>query len=397
LLNEPGIRYSIHLFLNSLGTRHSIHLLPSGLGIKHLIHLLLNESGTRHSIHLLPNGLGIKHLIHLLLNEPGIRYSIHLLLNGVGIQIFNPPVAEQFRNHWTIKWHLFRRHCEPRGLLPETPLPQQQPGAPARPDVTARPWRHAADQSRPRGPTACPRSHRLSSRYDRCSRRRQDGARQPVHDVRVHQRVRQAERWVASASSETSSDPSVCCSVTTLSLAKERAHLYKQIANGTFQRRGHAALCYKPEGQGFQTRWGEWIYLIHPAALGPGVYSASDRNEYQTQGKNVSGEQSAAGAWEWQPKRHLCADYLESRQCGIFNISQPYSSPRPVAGIAGLYLSKGSTTGQQKSMSLMKKYRRMELDEARQSLVKKLSAFPPPVQKGEDLEIKTTNLVKSCL
>jgi hypothetical protein len=32
------------------------------------------------------------------------------------------------------------------------------------------------------------------------------------------------------------------------------------------------------------------IYLILPAALGPGVYSASNRNEYQKQKNNVSGE-----------------------------------------------------------------------------------------------------------
>jgi hypothetical protein len=32
------------------------------------------------------------------------------------------------------------------------------------------------------------------------------------------------------------------------------------------------------------------IYLILPAALGPGVYSASNRNEYQKQKSNVSGE-----------------------------------------------------------------------------------------------------------
>jgi hypothetical protein len=32
------------------------------------------------------------------------------------------------------------------------------------------------------------------------------------------------------------------------------------------------------------------IYLIFPAALGPGVYSASNRNEYQEQKNNVSGE-----------------------------------------------------------------------------------------------------------
>jgi hypothetical protein len=46
------------------------------------------------------------------------------------------------------------------------------------------------------------------------------------------------------------------------------------------------ALCYKTEGRGFETRWGEWIasiYLTFSAALGPGVYSTSNRNEYQKQ------------------------------------------------------------------------------------------------------------------
>jgi hypothetical protein len=53
------------------------------------------------------------------------------------------------------------------------------------------------------------------------------------------------------------------------------------------------ALCYKPEGRGFETQWGKWflsIYLILPAALGPGIYSVSNRNEYQKQENNVSGE-----------------------------------------------------------------------------------------------------------
>jgi hypothetical protein len=52
-------------------------------------------------------------------------------------------------------------------------------------------------------------------------------------------------------------------------------------------------LCYMPKGRGFETRWGEWIfsiYLILPAALGSGVYSASNRNENQKQKNNVSGE-----------------------------------------------------------------------------------------------------------
>jgi hypothetical protein len=38
------------------------------------------------------------------------------------------------------------------------------------------------------------------------------------------------------------------------------------------------------------------IYLIHPAALSPGVYSACNRNDYQKQKTNFSGEWSAAGA-----------------------------------------------------------------------------------------------------
>jgi hypothetical protein len=53
------------------------------------------------------------------------------------------------------------------------------------------------------------------------------------------------------------------------------------------------ALYCKPEGRGFETRRGEFIfsiYLILPAALGPGVHSVSNRNEYQKQKNNVSGE-----------------------------------------------------------------------------------------------------------
>jgi hypothetical protein len=41
------------------------------------------------------------------------------------------------------------------------------------------------------------------------------------------------------------------------------------------------ALCYKPEGHGFETV---------PTALCPGVHLASNRNEYQKQKNNVFGE-----------------------------------------------------------------------------------------------------------
>jgi hypothetical protein len=51
------------------------------------------------------------------------------------------------------------------------------------------------------------------------------------------------------------------------------------------------ALCYKPESRWFEILWWKYsIYLIFPAALGPGVHSASNRNENQKQKNNVSGE-----------------------------------------------------------------------------------------------------------
>jgi hypothetical protein len=51
------------------------------------------------------------------------------------------------------------------------------------------------------------------------------------------------------------------------------------------------ALHYKSEGDGFDTRSGDFflINLIILAVLGPGVYSASKINEYQKH-NNVCGE-----------------------------------------------------------------------------------------------------------
>jgi hypothetical protein len=53
------------------------------------------------------------------------------------------------------------------------------------------------------------------------------------------------------------------------------------------------ALRSKPAGCGVGTRGDELIsstYLTFPAALGPGVHSAFNRNEYQKQKNNISGE-----------------------------------------------------------------------------------------------------------
>jgi hypothetical protein len=38
-------------------------------------------------------------------------------------------------------------------------------------------------------------------------------------------------------------------------------------------------------------------YLVLPAALGPGVHSASNRNEYQTQKNNVCGSRARQVRW----------------------------------------------------------------------------------------------------
>jgi hypothetical protein len=51
------------------------------------------------------------------------------------------------------------------------------------------------------------------------------------------------------------------------------------------------ALCYRTAGsRPNEVNQFFLIYLILPATLGPGVYSASNRNEYQKQKNNVSGE-----------------------------------------------------------------------------------------------------------
>jgi hypothetical protein len=54
------------------------------------------------------------------------------------------------------------------------------------------------------------------------------------------------------------------------------------------------ALRLKPEGRGFEIRADERfvfsIYLILSAAITPGAYSASSRNEYQKQENSISGE-----------------------------------------------------------------------------------------------------------
>jgi hypothetical protein len=88
------------------------------------------------------------------------------------------------------------------------------------------------------------------------------------------------------------------------------------------------ALRYKHESRGFETRWSELllsIYIILPAALGPRVYSASNRNDYQKQKNNIS-EEYSDGRRVRLTNLPTSLSRL-SRQYGILNISQAYRPP----------------------------------------------------------------------
>jgi hypothetical protein len=73
------------------------------------------------------------------------------------------------------------------------------------------------------------------------------------------------------------------------------------------------------------------IYLIIPAAVGPGVHSASNINKYKKQKNNVSVEQFV-GLTVLPPSVSRLFG-----QRGILNIRQPYRPPLPVTGITSLY------------------------------------------------------------
>jgi hypothetical protein len=86
-------------------------------------------------------------------------------------------------------------------------------------------------------------------------------------------------------------------------------------------------------------RWMNFsIYLILPAALGPGVYSPCNRNEKQKQKNNICGLGQCVRMITLPPSVSRL-----SRQYMILNILQPYRPPRPVTGVAFLYFSNNKS------------------------------------------------------
>jgi len=90
------------------------------------------------------------------------------------------------------------------------------------------------------------------------------------------------------------------------------------------------ALCYKPEGRGFDSRWCHWNFSLTQSFRphhGPVVDSASNRNEHQEYIRGVK----AAGVYGWQPYHLHVSIVLKS---GSLNLLEPSGPAQACNGIA---------------------------------------------------------------
>ena len=90
------------------------------------------------------------------------------------------------------------------------------------------------------------------------------------------------------------------------------------------------ALRYKPEGRGFDFRWCHWNFSLIQSFrphYGPGVDSASNRNEYQEYFLGVK----AGGAYGWQTYHFHVPIVLKS---GSVNLLEPSGPVQACNGIA---------------------------------------------------------------